>query len=122
MARLPPTTSSWALATAAASHPCKASGSQPELACNRVHGLGECYVALGDAAGVMGGQDHFHGLVDVAPFRVMVVLFGHQRRAGHEAEGLVEILEHEGPRDRLPASQLGPAGQPLERRFTCLRR
>ena len=87
-----------------------------------VHRLGELDVEPGDAAGVMGRQHHLHRLVDVAPFRVMVALFGDQRGAGHEAEGLVEILEGEGALDRLAARRLRPARKFRQCRFPCLRR
>ena len=65
----------------------------------------------------MGGENHLDRLVDVAPLRVMVALFGDQSRTAHEAEGLVEILEHKGPLDRLAAGDLVPARQALEGRF-----
>src|SRR4051812_11901927 len=58
-----------------------------------VHGLGELDIQLGDAAGVVGRQHHLYRLVNVLPFRVVVVLLGDQGCAGHEPEGLVEILE-----------------------------
>src|SRR5712671_6296137 len=71
-----------------------------ELLCDRVHGLCQLDIEGGDAAGVMGRQNHLHRLVNIAPFRVMIVLFSHQRCAGHEPERLVEILEGKGPRNR----------------------
>src|SRR5690349_7463514 len=67
-------------------------------------------------------QNHLHRLVNVAPFRVVVALFGDQRCAAHEAERLVEIPEHEGSPDGLPVRQFGPTGQSLEGRFSRLRR
>jgi len=36
-------------------------------------------IERGDAAGVVGRQHHFHRLVNIAPFRVMIALFSHQR-------------------------------------------
>src|ERR1700761_6350155 len=62
----------------------------------------------------MGRQHHFHGLVDVAPFRVMVALLCDQRDPGHEAERLVKILESKGFADRLPALDLAPAREGLQ--------
>src|SRR6202043_1660442 len=74
-----------------------------ELPGDGVHRLCKLDIEGGDAAGVMGCQNHFHRLVNVAPFRVMIALFGHQRCAGHEPERFVEILEGEGSRNRLAA-------------------
>lgn len=50
-------------------------------------------IALRDAAGVMRGQDNVHPIVDIAPFRVVVGLFGEERYLGHEGEGLAEVFE-----------------------------
>ena len=94
----------------------------PSAAGDRVHRLGEFDIPGGDAAGVMGRQHHLHGLVDVAPFRMMIVLFRHQRHAGHEAEGLVEIPENEGLGDRVAPATSAHPGKPCQGRFPCLRR
>src|SRR5882757_9162286 len=93
-----------------------------ELLCDRVHDLCQLDIEGGDAAGVMGRQNHLHRLVNVAPFRVMIVLFSHQRRPGHEPERLVEILEGKGPRNRLAARYVRPPRQPRQGRFSRLRR
>ena len=69
------------------------------------------------AAGIMRGKRHLDSLVDVEPFRVVIHFFGHQRRARHEAEGLVEILEDEFARDRIAAVDLAPLRQSGERRL-----
>ena len=53
------------------------------------------------------------GLVDVRPFRVVVHLLGDQRGPRHEAEGLVEVGEGEGPGDRVAAVDRAPAGKAL---------
>src|ERR1700759_654648 len=66
------------------------------LAGDRVHRLGELDIVVGDAAGVMGGQHDLHRLVDIAPFRMVVVLFGNQRRPRHEPERLAEVTKGEG--------------------------
>src|ERR1700704_1331036 len=92
------------------------------LATHDAGGVTKLDVERGDAAGVMGCQNHFHRLVNVAPFRVMIALFSHQRGAGHEPERFVEILEHKGSRNRLAARRVGPPRQPLEGRFARLRR
>ena len=68
-----------------------------------VHGLGQFHVARGHPTGVMGGEDDLDRFVDIAPFRVVVAFFSHQSRAAHEAERLIEILEHKGAFDRLSA-------------------
>src|SRR5262245_37785684 len=100
-----------------------ASGSEhAELPGDAVHRFRKLDVEAGDAAGVVRRQHHLHGLVDIAPFRVMVVLLGDQRGAGHEAKGLVEILEGEGALDRLAAGRLFPARQLRQRRLPRLRR
>ena len=51
---------------------------------DRIHRLGQIDVEPGDAAGVVRGQHHLHGLVDIAPFRVVIALFSHQRDAALE--------------------------------------
>src|SRR5262249_29370283 len=60
-----------------------------KLPCDAVHRFRQLDVEAGEAAGVVGCQHHLDGLVDVAPFRVMVLLLGDQRDARHEAEGFV---------------------------------
>src|SRR5580698_1487191 len=79
-----------------------------------VHGLGELDVELGEAAGVMGRQRHFDIFVDVEPLGVMVELFRHQRGAGHEAEGLIEIGKDEFLGDGVATADLDPAFEPGE--------
>src|SRR6185312_12540432 len=66
----------------------------------------------------MGGEHHLDCPVDIAPFGMMVAFLSHQCRAGHESEGLVEILEGKGPRDRFAARRLRPAWKPLQGRFS----
>jgi hypothetical protein len=48
-------------------------------------------------------------LVDVVPLRVVVQLFGMERHARHEAEGLHEVGEGEGLADRVAALRHLPA-------------
>src|SRR5262249_52293933 len=74
-----------------------------------IHGLGELDVAIGHAAGIVGRKRHFDLVVDVEPFRMMVEFLRDQRRARHEAEGLVEVLEREFPADGVTALHLAPA-------------
>src|SRR5579871_496748 len=102
--------------------PRKAGSAHAERSCNGVHRLGKLDVPLRHAAGVMGRELDLYRLVNVAPFGVVVDLFGHQSGPRHEAEGLVEILENEGPGDGVLAANLGPAGERRERRFPLLRR
>ena len=83
-----------------------------------IHGLGELHIQFGQAPGIVGGKRHFNGLVDVEPFRMMIHFFRDQRRAGHEAEGLVEVLENEFFRDGVPAGHLRPAVEPRQRGFS----
>src|SRR6185312_9996570 len=56
---------------------------------NFVHGLGQFDIEIGDAARIMRGQRHFNLFVNIEPLRMVIHLFGHQRRARHEAKGLV---------------------------------
>src|SRR5690606_33001961 len=49
------------------------------------------------------------------PLGMVVELLGHERRAAHEAEGLVEIFELECLRDGVAALNLAPAGELRER-------
>src|SRR5262245_12928074 len=58
-------------------------------------------------------------LVDVEPLRVMIHLFGHERRARHETERLIEILEDELANDRIAAIDLAPVGQTGECGLPC---
>src|ERR1700722_4013499 len=73
-----------------------------------VHRLREFHVELGHAAGVMGRERHFDGLVDVEPFGVMIEFLGDQRGASHKAERGVEIREHEFPGDRVASLSVAP--------------
>lgn len=57
----------------------------------------------------MGDQVDGDFVVDVEPFGVVVHLFGDERSAGHEAEGLREVVELE--RAVEFAARDGPAGQ-----------
>src|SRR5689334_13978322 len=93
-----------------------------ELARDRGHGLGKLDVQRRDAAGVMRRQNHLYGLVNIAPFRVMVVLFGDQGNPAHEAESFVEILEDEAAADCVPAIAFRPARQFPQSRLPCFRR
>src|SRR5581483_4127853 len=93
-----------------------------KLARDCVHRFRKLDILGGDAASVVGREHDLHRLVNIAPFRVMVVLFRDQGGARHEAEGLVEILENEGLRDGLPPARLRPAGQTGKGRFPGFRR
>src|SRR5690349_39254 len=84
---------------------------EASASCQLVHLGGELDVELGHAAGVVGGQRHFDVLIDIEPLRMVIHLFSDQGRPGHEAEGLVEILEHELPGDSVPARNLAPAAE-----------
>ena len=63
---------------------------------------------------------HLYIFVDVEPFGMMIELFRHQRGAGHEAEGLIEIGKDELFGDGVAAVDLGPAFEPGERSLACL--
>ena len=63
----------------------------------------------------MGRQQHLDLGIDVEPFGVVVELFRHQRGAGHEAEGLIEIGKDEFLGDGVATADLGPAFEPGER-------
>ena len=55
----------------------------------------------------MGGEDNFDGFIDIAPFRMMIVLFGGQRDPRHKSECLAEIAESKRLADRLSAVLAG---------------
>jgi hypothetical protein len=55
--------------------------------------LGQSQIEVGEAAAVVGGEVDHHPVPDVAPFGVVVQLFGGQGHLGHEPEGLGEIGE-----------------------------
>src|SRR5258706_14695383 len=76
-----------------------------------VHRFCERDIVLRDAAGIVGGEDDVHGLIDIGPFRVVVDFLRHQADAGHESERLVEILEGEFARDRIAPATLAPGLQ-----------
>src|SRR6516165_3164621 len=80
-----------------------------------IHGLGELDVAIGHAAGIVSRKRHFDLVVDVEPFWMMVEFLRDQRRARHEAEGLVEVAEREFPADGVAALHLAPAVELGER-------
>src|ERR1700733_273348 len=84
------------------------------LTCELVHCLGQLDVTLGQAPGVVRRQGHFDGLVDVKPFRMVIELFRNERRARHEAEGLIEIGEHEFFRNRVATRYFAPSFEPAE--------
>src|SRR5712692_1692608 len=82
-----------------------------------VHLLRELDVALGHPTGIMRRKSDLHLVVDIEPFRMVVELFGDERRACHEAEGLVEILEREFSADGVATIDLDPALELGEGRF-----
>src|SRR5262245_6728328 len=51
---------------------------------------------------------------------MVVELFRDERGAGHEAEGLIEIREGEGPPDGVAALHLAPAIELGERGLACV--
>ena len=68
----------------------------------------------------MGGERDLDGLVDIEPFGVMVHLLRKEGASGHEAEGLVEILEREGPEEGVTIRHLLPAFECGQRRFSLV--
>src|SRR5690606_34407990 len=74
-------------------------------------------IELRQAAGVMGGQDNVHFVVNVRPLRMMVELFRRQRHPRHEAEGLVEIAEREAAFDGVSRTRELPAVESGQRLF-----
>src|ERR1700733_684931 len=76
-----------------------------------IHRLGELDVAFGQTAGIVRGQGHLDGLVDVEPFRMVIHLFGDERGPRHKAEGGIEVGEYEFLGDGVAAGHLAP---PLE--------
>jgi predicted permease len=76
-----------------------------------VHEQRQRDIALGNAFRIVGGQRHIDAIVDIAPVGVMVQLFSLHRHTGHEAEGLVEILENEGLVNRVAPFDCRPPFQ-----------
>src|SRR5690606_4815737 len=81
-----------------------------------VHEVGEGDVLVRHAAGIVRREGDVDAVVDVEPFGVVVVAFGVERDAAHEAEGGVEVLEAEflldgvAARDGAPAAEAGEGG------------
>jgi len=88
-----------------------------ELPCDRVHRLCKLDIERGDAAGIMGRQNHFHRFVrHLRHSGLVIVLFSHQRDADMNPNASVEILENKGfaqsPRGRAcRSSQAMPSGR-----------
>ena len=74
------------------------------------HGL----VALGQAIGVVGGEGDLHTVVNVEPFRMVVMLLSEQRDDGHEGEGLFEITELDLGHGGVLADNVRPFGMIFE--------
>ena len=68
-----------------------------------IHRGGQLDILLRHAAGVMGGERHFHLVVDIEPFGMMVHFRRLQRHPRHEGEGGVEIHELEFAGDGFAA-------------------
>ena len=85
---------------------------------NFVHELGQPHIALRDTAAVMGGQGHVDAVVNIAPFRMVIHLFGHEGHPAHKPEGRVEIGEFKAAPDGVAAWHLFPEGQLFQRRGT----
>src|SRR6516162_9713958 len=56
----------------------------------------------------MGRKRYLDPVVDIEPLGMVIELLGDERRARHEAEGFVEVLEREFPADRVAAIDFGP--------------
>ena len=76
-----------------------------------VDSVGQLTSRSGHPAGVVAGQPEVDAVPDVGELGVVVDLLGMQRDPGQEAERLAEILELEGPEQRLAAcSSVQPSG------------
>src|SRR5262245_22104133 len=63
-------------------------------------------------------QRHLDGAIHVEPLRVVIHFLGGKRRARHEPERLIEVLEDEFLRDRVAAVDLAPLGEACKCGFT----
>jgi protein-tyrosine phosphatase len=86
-------------------------------ACRLVHERGQVEIERGQPAGGMRRQPHLDGAIDIAPFRMVVDLFGAYRAFGHEAERLGKAGEAERPRDRLAVGRHRPVIERLSADF-----
>src|SRR5690606_26279059 len=87
------------------------------LARQGIHSSCQLAIELPQAAGLVGGQDNAHFVVNVRPLRMMVELFRRQRPPRHEAEGLVEIAEREAAFDGVSRTRELPAVESGQRLF-----
>jgi hypothetical protein len=78
------------------------------------HRLGERDVFLRETVRIVGRERHLDGTVDIEPLGMVVHFFGDERRARHEAERLIEVLEGEFPRDRVASVDLTPLREACE--------
>src|SRR5262249_30079529 len=76
-----------------------------------VHRLGEGKVELAEPAGRVRRQGDVDAVPDGVPLRMMLHVLGDQRRARHESERLVEVLERERPLDRVATLNQPPRRQ-----------
>src|SRR5712692_10237767 len=84
------------------------------------HRLGELDLSLCHTATVVSRKRLLDVVVDVEPLGMMVELLGNQRRARHEAERRVEVLERELLADGIAALDLAPAFELGERALAGL--
>src|SRR5258708_39082402 len=70
----------------------------------------------------MGRQCHLDRFIDIEPFRMVIHFFRNQRRACHEAEGLVEILEYEFFCYGISTGDFRPTVKPCHRGFAGISR
>lgn len=78
--------------------------------CRGLQVRGHANVLRTETAHVVRGQGHVHLVVAVEPLGMVVDLLGQQCHARHEAEGLVEVLQHELLEDGVAPLHQSPAG------------
>src|SRR3546814_8666884 len=97
--------------------PLVTSATEGKLGRQRLDRLGEIYVAAGETAVVLGGEDDVYPVPDIGPVGMVVGAFGGKGDPGHEAERLIEIAELEAALDSVTLRIESPIAQLLERRL-----
>ena len=86
----------------------------------RVDARGKSDVFPGESAGAVGGEQDVDPVPDIAPFRVVIGLFGKRRDAGHEGEGFAEVAKPEASGNAAAAFVPAPARQFRKSGFAVL--
>ena len=74
-----------------------------------VHRRRQREIPFGQSTGIVRRQRHVDPVPDIEPLGMVIEFFRRQRRADHEPERGVEILERKGARDGVTALRRSPA-------------